>query len=288
MQTIKDTKERAFWTLKMEEAQEFMEKMRTYPIEECGEPMASLEHAVDRLEVRFSDTLINDCHPRVFYCREQLIPKFQAVAKAMNERGWILKVEDAYRSPEMQRAQAHNPRHFDLVLKNAMWELGGVVPEPAFLMRRMSALIATRCRVGTHVSGSAIDVSVLDRSTGQDIPRGGRYIEISHRTPMDSPFISEEERNNRREITTLFRRHGWWEYPWEFWHYSSGDCYKEHLSVSGRPARYGPVIFDGESCVPISDPLSDRLLDPEEFYVEQIRSALLRLGQAEKACSFPG
>jgi len=283
MQTTKDIKEREFWTQKMEEARGFMEKMRSYPIVECGEPMAPLEHAADGLEVRFSTTLINDRHPRMFYLREGLISKFQAVAKAMNERGWILKVEDAYRSPEMQRSQAHNPSHFDLVLQKSMWELGGVVPEPAFLMRRMSALIATRCRVGTHVSGSAMDVSVLDRSTGQEIPRGGRYIEISHRTPMDSPFISEMERSNRREITALFRRHGWWEYPWEFWHYSSGDCYDEYLSASGRPARYGPIIFDGKSLVPIGDPESDELLDPEKFYDTQIHASLLRLAQTAKA-----
>lgn len=273
-------KERAFWTLKIEEAREFMEKMRAYPIVECGEPMASLQDAVDGLEVQFSTRLINNRYQRVFFCRERLISKFRAVAREMNDRGWILKVEDAYRSPEMQRAQGQNPRHFDLILQKSIWELGGVVPEPAFLMGRMSAIIAARCRIGTHVSGSAIDISVFDRETGQELPRGGQYVEISHRTPMDSPFITPEERENRCQITEIFRRHGWWEYPWEFWHYSSGDSYQESLSGSTQPARYGPVFFDGKSITPIEDSLSDELLNPEEFYETQIRASLQRLNEA--------
>lgn len=242
--------------------------------------MASLKDAADGLEVQFSTTLINGHHPRIFYCREGLIPQFQAVARTMNERGWILKVEDGYRSPEMQRDQSRSPQNFDLVLQKTIWELGGAIPEPAFLMRRMGALVAARCRVGTHVSGSAIDISVLDRTTGKEIPRGGlshRYTEFSHRTPMDSPFISEQERNNRLEITAIFRQHGWQEYPWEFWHYNSGDCYHEYLSGSGKPARYGPVDFDGKTCTPIPAPENDALLNPEEFYHAQIQAALLRL-----------
>lgn len=278
--------ERAYWAQKMDEAWEFMEAMRHYPIEECGEPMVSLKEAADGLDVIFSTTLINECHPRVFYCREKLIPQFINATKAINERGWILKVEDAYRSPEMQRDQSRNPKNFDLVLKKTIWELGGAIPEPSFLMRRMAALIASRCRVGTHVSGSAIDISVYDRETGKEIPRGGQgtqYIEISHRTPMDSPFITEQERNNRQTITTIFRQHGWCEYPWEFWHYNSGDSYHEYLSGSGKPARYGPIAFDGKSSTPIPDPESDALLNSEEYYHDQIQAALVRLQNSNEA-----
>ncbi len=279
-----DAAARAYWTRKMDEALEFQETMRAYPIEDCGEPLVALREAADGLDVEFSTSLINDCHPRVYFCREGLIAPFQAVARAMNDRGWVLKVEDGYRSPTMQRAQSHNPRHFDLVLKNAMWELGGKVPEPAFLLRRMSAVIATRCRVGTHVSGSAIDVSVLDRATRREFPRGGRgptYVEISVRTPMDSPFITTEERENRKKITAIFQVHGWKEYPWEFWHYSQGDCYAEYLTNSGKPSRYGPVDFDGATSTPMDPVDADRLLEPLEFYEKQMVAALKRLATAQ-------
>lgn len=277
---VDDAEARAYWTQKMEEALEFQESMRSYPVKDCGEPLASLREAAAGLEVEFSTTMINDRHPRVYFCREGLIPSFRAVARAMNERGWVLKVEDGYRSPTMQRAQSHNPKHFDLVLKMVMWELGGALPTPEFLLRRMSAVIATRCRVGTHVSGSAIDVSVLDRETRGEFPRGGRsptYVEISERTPMDSPFITGEERENRQKITEVFHQHGWMEYPWEFWHYSQGDCYAESLMKSGRPSRYGPVVFDGTNSTPIDLAEADQLLEPLAFYEEQMEAALGRV-----------
>jgi len=267
---------RSYWNEKMEEAHAFFAKMGTYPIEESGEPMASLVEASDGLEVLFSDTRINNEFPRVYVVRAGLIDAYRSVAHEMNERGWVLKVEDGYRSPEMQRAQSHNPKHFDAILEKVIWELGGELPSPEFMLRRLGVLIATRCRVGTHVSGSAIDISVVSRETGEDIDRGGKYIEFSEITPMDTPFINSSQRENRRQITEIFRRHGWWAYPWEFWHYSSGDSYAEYLSGSGKPGRYGPVIFDGNNIVPMSEEEACVLLEPLEFYRRQISAALRR------------
>lgn len=267
---------RAYWTKTMDDALAFQEAMRTYPLVESGEKLVSLVEASAGIEVVFSSTMINSRHPRIFSVRQGLLSSFQAVAREMNARGWILKVEDGYRSPEMQRAQSHNPAHFDAILQKVIWELHGEIPSPEFMLRRVSALIATRCRVGTHVSGSAIDVSVLDRTSGAEIPRGGRYVEFSERSPMDSPFVTPGERRNRQEITATFRRHGWRDYPWEFWHYSQGDCYAEHLGNSGRPARYGPVAFDGQNTLPLSATEADALLEPLSFYETQITAALAR------------
>ncbi|MEO6848470.1 MAG: M15 family metallopeptidase [Chthoniobacterales bacterium] len=272
---------RGFWTQKMEEASEFMEKMRKYPIAECGEPMVSLVDAAEGLEVQYSTTKINDQYPRIFFLRQGLIKQFQAVAKEMNEQGWILKVEDGYRSPEMQRGLSHNPRLFDFILKKVMWELEGAIPAPEFMLRRLGALLAIRCRLGTHISGSAIDISVVDRNTGKDIDRGGPYIEISERTPMDSPFITPEERANRYAIMDLFHRHGWQAYPWEFWHFSAGDCYTEFLQNTGKPARYGPMRFEGDKITSILPPQDDELLEPVEFYQKGIAESLERFKNAQ-------
>jgi len=101
--------------------------------------------------------------------------------------------------------------------------------------------------VGTHCVGSAIDISVLALEGGAEVDRGAPYLEISERTPMDSPFVSAEARENRAEITDLMARHGFSTYPFEFWHYNAGDAYEELLSGRGGPARYGPVDLDPES-----------------------------------------
>jgi zinc D-Ala-D-Ala dipeptidase len=145
------------------------------------------------------------------------------------------------------------------------------------MLRRMSALVATRCRTGTHISGSAIDISVIDQNTGGEIDRGGSYLEISERTPMESPFVTKEEHVHRNEIAAIFRRHCWFAYPYEFWHFSCGDPYAEYLSGSGKPARYGPIVFENGATHPIGGAESDALLEPLEFYQHQIAAALARI-----------
>lgn len=268
---------RRFWCEQMDAAFQFMETMREYPVHESWEPFAPIREALDGLEVLYSDTKINGTFPRVFYLREELVVSLRQVAKAMNERGWILKVEDAYRSPEMQRAQSHNPSHFDRVLEKVRWELGGALPTPELMFKRLSAIIATRCSVGTHVSGSAIDISVFDRDTGRELERGGKYVEISERTPMKSPFITEEERRNRYAIEQLMLAHGWHAYPYEFWHFSQGDCYAEWLARSGKPGRYGPVYWNGREIAPMDAGEADQLLEPLAFYDREIQAALERV-----------
>ncbi len=261
----------------MDEAFAFMEAMMRYPQEESSEPLVSLREGLAEHEVLFSDTLINQRFPRVYFIRSGLLGSLQAVAEAMNRRDWVLKVEDGYRSPEMQRGQSHNPKHFDVILEKVEWELGGQLPETELMMRRVSAMIATRCRVGTHVSGSAIDLSVFCRKTGREIDRGGSYIEFSERTPMASPFVTPEQRRHRDEIEALLLEHGWYAYPYEFWHYSSGDCYAQHLAGNGQPARYGAVRFcEGKGHEPMSEEESSAWLEPPAFFEAQIAAALER------------
>ena len=64
---------------------------------------------------------------------------------------------------------------------------------------------------------------------------------MSEVTPMAAPFVSQKAQHNRQAITELMARHGFVAYPWEFWHYSSGDVYADLLSAGQARARYGPV-----------------------------------------------
>ena len=136
------------------------------------------------------------------------------------------------------------PDVFPAILARTRWELGGAIPDLQLLRRRLAALVAMNPKVGTHCSGSAIDVSVLSLDGTAEVDRGAPYLEISEKTPMDSPFVSREAAANRAEITALMARHGFRTYPFEFWHYNRGDAYDGHLSGSRRPARYGPVDLD--------------------------------------------
>lgn len=237
---------RAYWTEQMESAYGFMSQMLEYPVAECGESLVSLNEVVtaEDLTVVFSQTQIAGRHARLFYLRAGLIQDFVAVAKQLNARGWTLKVEDGFRSAAMQRDIALHPNVLDIVLQKVIWEAHGQIPTPALLLRRLSSLSATRPKVGTHMSGSAIDISVLQSADLTEVERGGPYLELSELTPMASPFISKAATQNRLEISRIMQRHGFLAYPYEFWHYSNGDAYTESLTHSGKPARYGAVDFN--------------------------------------------
>ena len=274
---------RAYWTQQLEAAYAFMfESILPYPVVECGEPFVSLREAAAQADVvvAFSSLKHVNNLDRLFYLREGQIPNFLGAAKKMNELGWVLRVEDGYRTREIQKYLGLTPKVFDAVLQRVMWELEGKVPSPEFMFRRCSALVATVPKFATHMSGSAIDISVMNRNDpALEVDRGGPYIELSELTPMDSPFVSGVGQRHRNQITALMRDCGFVEYPWEFWHYSSGDAYDQFLRKTGKPAIYGAVDWDPVTNVvtPMADATAP--LNSEEEIRKEIEAALQRLAK---------
>ena len=274
---------RAYWTQQLEAAYAFMfESILPYPVVECGEPFVSLREAAAQADVvvAFSSLKHVNNLDRLFYLREGQISNFLGAAKKMNELGWVLRVEDGYRTREIQKYLGLTPKVFDAVLQRVMWELEGKVPSPEFMFRRCSALVATVPKFATHMSGSAIDISVMNRNDpALEVDRGGPYIELSELTPMDSPFVSGVGQRHRNQITALMRDCGFVEYPWEFWHYSSGDAYDQFLRKTGKPAIYGAVDWDPLTNVvtPMADATAP--LNSEEEIRKEIEAALQRLAK---------
>lgn len=262
----------------MEEGAAFMDAIRQYPVQECGERFVSLRDVAkdSSLEVEFLEKPHVEGLPRLYYLREKQIAGFISAAREMNSRGWIMRVEDGFRTRRMQKMLTQQPSLFDAVLRTTIWELGGKTPSVELMTRRCGALIAPCPKVGTHMSGSAIDISVLDRSTGEEVNRGKAYLEMSELTPMDSPFVEPEARAMRKEITALMRRHGFVEYPYEFWHFNGGDAYGEYMLKSGKPGRYGAVDWDEKTnrITPIENPLTP--LNSDEEIAKLITEALAR------------
>lgn len=271
---------RAFWTRSNDDAHEFMfGKILPYPVVECGESLVGLPQAVATagVVVYFAEKPHVRGLPRQFYLREGQIYQFIAAARAFNARGWAIRVEDAFRSRDMQKYLGREPAVFDAILRQVIWELDGQRPTPEFMFKRCSGLVATVPKFGTHMSGSAIDLSVVERDNpGQEIDRGAPYLEMSALTPMETPFISSEARANRQAITALMDEFGFVAYPWEFWHYSSGDAYDQFLRATGQPARYGAVDFDPATgrVTSLADPL--QALNTSEEIRAEVDRALAR------------
>lgn len=279
-----DDARRAYWTQQFEDAWHFMfDHILPYPVQECGEPFVSLPEvaAAAGVEVLFSGAPHVLGLQRLYYLREGQIKAFLGAAREMNQRGWIMRVEDGFRTRAIQKHLGRTPAVFDTILRSVMWELRGEVPSAEFMFRRCSAMVATVPKFGTHMSGSAIDISVVWRDNpAQEVDRGAPYIEMSALTPMDSPFVSAQAQHNRSEISALMLRHGFVAYPWEFWHYSSGDAYDQFLRRTGKPAMYGAVDWDpvGNRVSPIDDPAQPLNSDAEVRL--EIDAALRRIAAA--------
>jgi D-alanyl-D-alanine dipeptidase len=270
---------RSFWTEHMERSRALLEAMERYPVQECSEGFASIRDAAvdDGVEMMFSETKLAGKFDRILFIRKSLIKDLLRVARDMNKRGWILKIEDGFRTEEMQVALGRNPILFDQIVRMCLWENEGCPPSLDLIFRRAKCLVAIVPCNGTHLFGAAMDISVFGRDDGAEVWRGGPYLEMSERTPMVSPFVSAQEQENRRAITGLMERHGFMHYPGEFWHFNKGDAMAQMLTKSGKPGIYGPVHWDSatNTVTPFLNP-SAPLTPPEEFQ-RLIESAFQRI-----------
>jgi zinc D-Ala-D-Ala dipeptidase len=275
---------RQFWTYHMERSAELLHAMQQQPTQECGEGFASIPEAAAEagVEMWFSESKIAGDTDRIFYVREALIPDLTAIGRDMNDRGWILKIEDGYRTREMQTQLGRKPTVFDTIVRSCWWESGGQPPALELIFRRSACLVANYPSQGTHTMGAAVDVSVYRREDGTEVSRGKPYLEMSELTPMDSPFVSKQEQQNRAEITAMMAAHGFLHYPGEFWHYNKGDALYHLMTKSGQAAPYGPVHWDRENnVVSPYDDVNLPLTSPE-LMAELLDQALIRLNLQPK------
>jgi len=266
----------------MERSHALLQSMTAYPAQECGEGFASIPQASEAagVEMLFSDTKIAGDLDRIFYIRAGLIADLLAVAKDLREHGWILKIEDGFRTQEMQTQLGRKPAVFDRIVRTCQWEYGGEPPPLELILRRSTCLVANYPNVGTHTMGAAVDISVFSLADGGEIWRGKPYLEMSEYTPMDSPFVSVEEQQNRKTITAYMERHGFLHYPGEFWHYNKGDPLYHFMAQTGIPAQYNCIHWDPQTnqVTPYEDVTSP--LTPPASMAANLEAALTRLKAA--------
>lgn len=284
METMTDTDEarRSYWTQQLDRGREVVQDVLRFPVAECGEPFASLRDAAAAagVEMQFSETRIAGALERVFFMRESLVRGVVEVGRTLNARGLILRIEDAYRSLEMQRQLVRKPAVFDAILEKCIWECGGRLPPVDLVARRSIVLIANIPKIGTHMSGSAIDISVVRRTDGTEVWRGEPYLHMSERTPMRSPFVEPDALANRLAITEVLEARGFVHFPFEFWHYNQDDALGHVVGRKPGPARFGPVDWDPatnrvDRC---ADPL--RPLNDLDVIGREIEAALERARRA--------
>jgi len=273
-----NTQRRAYWTEQMDAGYELIERVIPVEVQECREGFASLPDAAVEtgVEMLFSNSKIAGELERVLFMRESLVQRVMDVGRDMNDRGWILKIEDGYRSLDMQGQLGRKPQLFDVILQKCIWECGGEIPPVELVFRRANVLISNNPKVGTHMSGSAIDVSVFRRDDGSEVWRGNSYLEMSERTPMRSPFVEPDALQNRLEITAMLEARGFVHFPFEFWHFNQDDAMGHVLTENPAPARFGPVHWDPRTnrVTTVDNPTN--LLTPLPIIQREIEAALQR------------
>ena len=135
------------------------------------------------------------------------------VARDLRRDGYVLHVFDCYRP---QRAVHHfvewargpdDPRsrqqHYPRVAKSAL--LGTYIAETSGHSRGLTLdLTLTRCDGGT--------CTPLDMGTPFDF--------LDERAHTDSPLVTPAQRANRERLREAMARHGFRNYPLEWWHYT--------------------------------------------------------------------
>jgi hypothetical protein len=153
MVRTEDALRRAFWEHSMDHARQFMTEVMDYPVRESREPLVSISAAATEagVDVEFSNTPFVEDLSRIFEVREGLIDPLLGVAREMNDRGWVLKFEDGFRTAEMQRKLARKACVFDAIFAKVSWEAGNDEPDPNLVFRRISVLVAVVPKVAGHM-----------------------------------------------------------------------------------------------------------------------------------------
>jgi len=165
------------------------------------------------------------------YARESVINKLiQATNYLPNEYKFLIK--EAYRQLSRQRKS----------FEEAFEEYRKQYP-----MKNDSEIYDLTCQyvapvnVAGHPTGGAIDITLL--KDGIEVDMGTEFndipIEPENLTHLQSIYINDLAKENRKILIDCMEKVGFVNYPTEWWHWSYGDCYWAFLNNSD--ALYTPV-----------------------------------------------
>ena len=122
--------------------------------------------------------------------------------------GLRLKVFDAYRPPEAQ------------------WILWNHTPDPGFL--------ADPRRGSPHSRGVALDLTLVDRASGQELDMGTGFDAFTPLSHHGNTEISPTAQKNRLLLMGLMTNAGWDFYRNEWWHYQLFNARANYPLVSDK------------------------------------------------------
>lgn len=206
------------------------------PIKECNEKLVSVKEILEKekLPFQFNEKLTGTGEKRLFYLREGLIAPLLAVMKDLKGNGLVLRFEYLYRRLEEQKKLFENSvkktiKQYPDLDHRRILEIAGI-------------FVAATPDTAAHISGAALDVTLLDLNYKQ-VDLGVPYLFQGPQNATDSSDVPVSAREKRKLLCCVMEKHGFANYPFEYWHFSMGD--KIAARILGKEyAIYGPVIFD--------------------------------------------
>lgn len=133
------------------------------------------------------------------YLRYGTLKKLLIAEKALEEKGFYIKIWDAYRPIEVQRA---------------MWE---ICPDPRYVSDPEKGNLS-------HTRGSALDVTIVYKDGGE-VLMPTDFDDFSEKADRDYSDVSDDAAENARTLETIMEEAGFIGYKAEWWHYSDTDGY---------------------------------------------------------------
>lgn len=126
-----------------------------------------------------------------------------AAQRELSARGLGLKVFDAYRP---------------YAVTEAMWEPW---KDPDY--------VADPARGSRHNRGAAVDVTLVELATGEELPMPTGYDDFTPAAWHDHAGASAESAQNRAILRGVMEKHGFLALPSEWWHYDYAGWERYHL-----------------------------------------------------------
>lgn len=134
------------------------------------------------------------------YLRYGTVKKLILVADELREKGYILKIWDAYRP---------------FAAQEFMWQ---VYPNANYVANPERGPMA-------HNLGHTVDITMV-KSDGSEIPMPSGFDDFSHRASRDYTDCSEEEKSNALILQEAMEGNGFKGYEGEWWDFSDTDIYE--------------------------------------------------------------
>ena len=152
----------------------------------------------------------------------------KAASAAFVDRGYVVKVYDAYRP---QRAVRHFVRWAEDEKDTAMQRI--FYPDLPKCRLIPDGYIAPR---SSHSRGGTVDLTLVDRLSGREVDMGGVFDFFGARSNRDHEDLTKEQIRNRRLLRAVMEDHGFGTIASEWWHFTYAQ------------ERYPDTVFDVPVC----------------------------------------